>query len=74
VELLLHDQDQHTGTERLETVIEPTRGWAAPGELGPVDNRGIVLVDEIDLHLHPEWQQRVIPTLARVLPNLLMQS
>jgi hypothetical protein len=35
-----------------------------------VDNRGVVLVDEVDLHLHPEWQQRVIPTLARAFPNL----
>lgn len=35
-----------------------------------VDKRGVVLVDEVDLHLHPEWQQTVIPTLARNLPNL----
>jgi predicted ATPase len=35
-----------------------------------VDNRGIVMVDEIDLHLHPEWQMTVLPTLAKRLPNL----
>ncbi len=35
-----------------------------------VKNRGIVLVDEIDLHLHPDWQRIVVPTLARELPNL----
>jgi hypothetical protein len=35
-----------------------------------LENRGVVLIDEVDLHLHPEWQQRVIPTLARALPNL----
>jgi hypothetical protein len=35
-----------------------------------VDNRGIVLVDEIDLHLHPAWQREVVPQLARALPNL----
>jgi hypothetical protein len=34
------------------------------------DSRGIVLVDEIDLHLHPEWQRTVVPTLAKALPNL----
>ena len=34
------------------------------------DARGVVLVDEIDLHLHPEWQREVIPTVARTLPNL----
>lgn len=32
--------------------------------------RGVVLVDEIDLHLHPEWQREVVPTVARTLPNL----
>ncbi len=35
-----------------------------------VDNRGIVMVDEIDLHLHPRWQMTVLPTLARTLPNI----
>lgn len=33
-------------------------------------NQGIVLIDEVDLHLHPEWQRTVIPTLACTLPNL----
>ena len=35
-----------------------------------VENRGIVMVDEIDLHLHPRWQMTVLPTLARALPNI----
>ena len=35
-----------------------------------VENRGIVMVDEIDLHLHPKWQMDVLPTLAKALPNL----
>jgi hypothetical protein len=35
-----------------------------------VDNSGIVLVDEIDLHIHPKWQMTVLPTLARELPNI----
>jgi hypothetical protein len=32
--------------------------------------RGVVLVDEIDLHIHPEWQRTIIPKLARALPRL----
>ena len=32
--------------------------------------RGVVLVDEIDQHLHPEWQRSVIPRVARAMPNL----
>lgn len=32
--------------------------------------RGVVMVDEIDLHLHPEWQRVVVPTLANALPKV----
>jgi hypothetical protein len=31
---------------------------------------GIVLIDEIDLHLHPSWQRTVLPTLAKSFPRL----
>lgn len=31
---------------------------------------GIVLIDEVDLHLHPGWQQNVIPLLQEAFPNL----
>ena len=31
---------------------------------------GIVMVDEIDLHLHPLWQMKVIGTVARALPRM----
>ena len=34
------------------------------------ENQGIVLVDEIDLHLHPQWQRVVIERLSVTLPNL----
>lgn len=31
---------------------------------------GVVLIDEIDLHLHPKWQRRVLADLRRVFPRL----
>ncbi len=34
------------------------------------DNKGIVMVDEIDLHLHPKWQMTVLQLLAKELPNI----
>ncbi|HEV7890868.1 MAG TPA: AAA family ATPase [Pyrinomonadaceae bacterium] len=34
------------------------------------DNRGLVLVDEIDLLLHPEWQRTVVATISEALPSL----
>jgi hypothetical protein len=34
------------------------------------DMEGCVLVDEIDMYLHPTWQLRLIPALKRVFPRL----
>lgn len=31
---------------------------------------GIVLIDEVDLHLHPEWQQRILRDLTAIFPNV----
>lgn len=31
---------------------------------------GIVLIDEVDLHLHPKWQSRILGDLLRIFPNL----
>lgn len=31
---------------------------------------GIVLIDELDLHLHPSWQKRVVSNLKNAFPNL----
>ncbi|HEY0556652.1 MAG TPA: AAA family ATPase [Thermoanaerobaculia bacterium] len=41
-----------------------------PNSTRLVDSRGLVLVDEIDLNLHPEWQRTVCSTISRVLPHL----
>lgn len=32
--------------------------------------RGIVLIDELELHLHPTWQKQVCNNLRRAFPNL----
>lgn len=34
------------------------------------DLPGIVLIDEIDLHLHMAWQKRIFPFLAKTFPNI----
>lgn len=36
----------------------------------PLDLPAIVLIDEIDLHLHPRWQQKVLGDLTRTFPNI----
>jgi predicted ATP-binding protein involved in virulence len=40
------------------------------GENAPRDTPGVVLIDELDLHLHPRWQRRVVDDLIRVFPNV----
>jgi predicted ATP-binding protein involved in virulence len=29
----------------------------------------VALIDEVELHLHPSWQQTVLPTLMEIFPN-----
>lgn len=35
-----------------------------------LETEGVVLIDELDLHLHPRWQRRVIEDLRRTFPKL----
>ena len=35
----------------------------------PLESEAIVLIDEVDLHLHPAWQQQVLTDLAATFPN-----
>ena len=35
----------------------------------PLESEGIILIDEVDLHLHPGWQRRVTTALTRTFPN-----
>jgi hypothetical protein len=44
--------------------------YGAPSGKKLVESSGIVLVDEIDLHLHPRWQMQVIKTIAEALPRM----
>ena len=42
---------------------------ANPGLKNPLDGFGVVLIDEIELHLHPKWQREIIPALTRTFPH-----
>jgi predicted ATP-binding protein involved in virulence len=35
-----------------------------------LNQEGIVLIDEIELHLHPQWQREVLPALQKTFPNI----
>ncbi|OHD24290.1 MAG: hypothetical protein A2Y34_18820 [Spirochaetes bacterium GWC1_27_15] len=36
----------------------------------PENIKGIILIDEIDLHLHPTWQRNILPALNKTFPNI----
>jgi predicted ATP-binding protein involved in virulence len=40
------------------------------GEQAYKETAGIVLIDELDLHLHPRWQQQVSNILTTTFPNI----
>lgn len=41
-----------------------------PNADNPLQEEAVVLVDEIDLHLHPKWQRDLVPTLSKIFPNV----
>jgi predicted ATP-binding protein involved in virulence len=47
---------------RLETIP-----WVNTGDvfLQPL----ILLLDEVDIHLHPKWQRLILPAVQKLLPN-----
>jgi len=41
-----------------------------PNLENPLNGQGIVLIDEIELHLHPKWQQQILINLTKIFPNI----
>lgn len=40
-----------------------------PGLKNPLHGNGVVLIDEVDMHLHPQWARSIIERLSRTFPN-----
>lgn len=36
----------------------------------PMHSHALILMDEIDAHMHPAWQQKLLPRLKTLLPNV----
>lgn len=43
---------------------------ANPQLSDPLEGQGVVLIDELDLHMHTSWQRKVIPVLKETFPNI----
>ncbi|MGN8060865.1 AAA family ATPase [Ralstonia sp. 22111] len=53
----------------MAMVLDVMRGMLE--EWGDLENaRGIVLIDEVETHLHPRWKLRVMSALRRAMPNV----
>ena len=42
---------------------------ANPSSDAPREAEGLILIDEVEQHMHPAWQRRVIPALQRAFPK-----
>ncbi|NUU02758.1 AAA family ATPase [Herbaspirillum robiniae] len=43
---------------------------AFPNSTNPLGEKGVVLIDELDIHLHPLWQRNIAELLRRQFPNI----
>lgn len=68
---LLIDQLSHGEKTLLAMVgdIALRLAFANPEISNPLEGKAIILIDEIELHLHPKWQRTIIPSLERTFPN-----
>ncbi|HDX3177934.1 TPA: AAA family ATPase [Escherichia coli] len=72
-DLLLDAQQLSQGEKTILTLVgDLTRRLVLlnPKLNNPLQGKGIVLIDEVDLHLHPSWQQNIIEKLQHTFPNV----
>ena len=43
---------------------------ANPERENPLEGSGVVLIDELDLHMHTSWQRKVLGVLRNTFPNI----
>jgi len=74
------EHDRNVSFEGLGFGYQTSLTWLAdfckrmfelyPKSKKPLQEEAVVLVDEIDLHLHPKWQRDLVPTLSKIFPNV----
>lgn len=42
---------------------------ANPQSKNPLEEEAVILIDELDLHLHPKWQKTIVDDLKRTFPR-----
>jgi len=79
-EIFLKTTDGEVPLDYISQGMSSTIGWAgtliqrlyeiAGESSNPEDQQAILLIDEIDSHLHPEWQQTLVPSIKTHFPKL----
>ena len=73
IDLWIEREVPEFGAQRIFPIDQLSSGeleWLAlVGTLITGGGEGIVLIDEPELHLHPEWQARLLPALEQVVPG-----
>lgn len=80
--VLIHDEHGTLKLNQLSDGIQNVFGLVADiayrcyllnshfGENATNKTEGIVLIDEVDMHLHPEWQQTILTDLQKAFPKI----
>jgi len=53
-----------------DIIIRLSESFLQRETLSPAELEGIVIIDELDLHLHPEWQKKLPGLLSQVFPKV----
>ncbi|XJJ69247.1 AAA family ATPase [Novosphingobium sp. BL-8A] len=79
-EILLNSSDGEIPLEYVSQGMSATIAWIGPmiqrlyeingDDAPPEKQHAVLLIDEIDSHLHPAWQQRLVPTLKKHFPKV----
>ncbi len=68
-----HKIDRLGGGHKAVALLTADLAWRmAQGNshnTNPLESEAICLIDEVELHLHPIWQQRILSDLMRTFPN-----
>lgn len=80
--VLVHEQQGTMKVSQLSDGIKNMLGMVADiayrcallnshlGERAAEETQGVVMIDEVDMHLHPQWQQTVLGSLEEAFPRL----
>jgi predicted ATP-binding protein involved in virulence len=78
--IIIHTSDGNVPIEALSQGTISLIGWVGvllqrmyevfENEHKVLNQYALVLIDEIDAHMHPGWQQKLVPHLKQIFPNV----